>query len=37
MAEKNTSYPVLLLICPTGVNTLRKHKHLEVIENLLEI
>lgn len=37
MAEKNTSDPVLLLICPTGVNTLRKRKHLEVIENLLEM
>ena len=37
MAEKNISYPVLLLICPKGVNTLRKRKHLEVIENLLEM
>lgn len=38
MAEKkNILYPVLLLICPTGVNKPGKHTHLEVIENLLKM
>lgn len=37
MPEKNILSPVLLLICPTGVNKPGKQEHLEVIENLLKM